>query len=92
MVFNACVGRTWKLKNVSNRIYGPQWKYDIRCYFFIAISEMAPTMYDQYIALPCLVECVLWFAVLGVSVLVMFIRFNVRCNADVRLQTANVTG
>jgi hypothetical protein len=58
--------------------------------FFVAISDMARTVYDQYISLFCLVECVLWFGVLGVSAGVMFCRFNVRCYAGVyayRLRT-----
>ena len=42
------------------------------------MPEMARTVYDQYSPLFCLVERVLWFAVLGVSALVMFSRFNVR--------------
>jgi hypothetical protein len=51
--------------------------------FSVAVPEMARTVYDQYTALFCLVECVLWFAVLGVSALVMFSRFNARCHAGV---------
>jgi hypothetical protein len=52
-------------------------------YFVVAMSEMARTVYDQYIPLFSRVECVVWFAVWGVSSLVMLSRFDVCCHIGV---------